>query len=702
MPQAMAAESAISAVELDPVSARIARALYPSARIHNEAFQSVSINSGAYDLVIGNPPFGNQRLYDPGRRELSQFSIHNYFLAKSLDTLRPGGLMAMVVSSHFLDAQSPDARAHIADRAHLLGAIRLPDTAFKQNALTEVTTDIVFFQKAREGETPDRGWVKVGKKVLHDANGEAKIVSINRCFMDQGGVMLGELALSGRMYNANQLTLSPRAGQDLAADLTEAIKILPSARYTRRTDATPASPELPELAIPDHVKVEGYFILDDGRIAQRLAPQLDSADYTLPVFDSGTTAERIKGMIAVRRALRTLMQAERDDMASLDEIEAHRAQLNKDYDAFVKRFGFINSLANRRAMRADPEYALLSSLEHDYDRGIGREAAKAHGVDARPPSARKADIFRRRVMTPMRVIDHCESAKDALVVTLNESGQVDLAHMTRLTNKDEATLIRELDGLIYLNPASAEWESADNYLTGNVRKKLQAAREAAAKDRRYDANVAALEAVQPPDIDTVDIAVQLGSAWVPAEVVDQFVIHLLGEETQRSISWQDSLGKWLVKLRGGSETAQNITWGTEDISANELIEAILSNKAIQVKKEVGRDEMNRPIMHLDQTRTAAAQQKAEEIKQAFQDWVWEDASRRKALTTIYNERFNTNIARKYDGSHLTFPGASREIDFRMHQKDAVWRAIQDGTALIDHQVGAGKTFVMIATAMESR
>ena len=701
MPASMRENSAVTGIELDPLTAEIARHLYPSASIINKGLQNVFIPANTFDAVVGNPPFGAQSLYDPYHRELDGFSIHNYFLAKSIDKLRDGGVAAFVVSRYFLDAGDPTAREHIADQAHFLGAIRLPNTAFKQNALTEVTTDIVFFKKAAAGETPERQWVHTDHLLDRDT-GEP--ITINRYYIDHPEQMAGHMAITSKMHR-DTADLLPDAGVELADAIERRIAALPAGIYRPPVRDAAALERQGEarLTLPDTLKVGSYFLMPDGRLAQRQPDVLDKHDYILVEPKNERAGERIKGMVGIRENLRELMQAERSEYVTDHDLNInHRAALNRSYDAFVRRHGHISAQANRLAMSDDPAYPLLAALERNYDRGISPETAKKHGVPVRAPSADKAAIFSRRVIGPRKEVTHVDNAKDALVVSMNETGGVDFERMVRLTGKPEDVLIADLKGLVYLNPERNTWETADQYLTGNVKAKLRIAEQVAATYPRYAENVDALRAVQPADIEPVDIAVQLGSTWVPASVVDQFVGHLLGDDVRRNISYQESIGKWLVDIRGGNHTTNHVTWGTEDYPANQLIEVILANKPIQVKDQVGKDENGRPIYEVNETDTAAANQKADEIRQAFLDWIWEDKERRDLLATIYNECFNTNVPQRYDGGHLTLPGASLDIDLRPHQKDAIWRGIQDGTALYDHVVGAGKTLVCVGTVMESK
>lgn len=699
MPAQMRGASQFTAIELDPLTAEIAGHLYPSATIINRGLQDTVIPTGCFDACVGNPPFGAQSLYDPQHRELGGFSIHNYFLAKSLDKLREGGVMGAVVSRYFLDAVNPEARAHIADRAHFLGAIRLPNTAFARNALAEVTTDIVFFQKAAAGETPDRQWVETGELPDRDT-GEP--ITVNRYFIDHPEQMAGRMALTNKMHQG-AADLLPDPGTDLAAAIAQRLATLPQGVYraAEHEAGDPGRDDKPELELPATLKDGSFFIAPDGRLAQRRPDVLARHDYSYIDPKNERAGERIKGMIGLRDTLRELMQAERLESTTSDALESKRAALNRIYDDFVRRQGHVSAQANRLVMSDDPDYPLLAALESNYDKGITPETAKKHGVSPRAPSADKAAIFSRRVIGPRKEITHAESAKDALVVSMNETGTIDFERMVRLTGKPEDELIRDLKGLVYLNPENEHWETADRYLTGNVKAKLAAAEQAASQNPRYAENVDALRAVQPADIEPVDISIQLGSAWVPERVIDQFIGHLLGD-VDRRVSYQDAIGKWLVDIKRVDHTTNHVTWGTQAYSASKLVEAILTNKAIQVKVEVGKDERGNKIYRVDDEQTAAASQKADEIRQAFLDWVWEDKERRDTLATIYNARFNTNIAARYDGSHLTLPGSSLDITLRPHQKDAIWRGIQDGTALYDHVVGAGKTLVCVGTIMESK
>lgn len=699
-PESLRGKTKITAIELDPLTASISKALYPKSTVINRGFQDVTIPSEYFDAAIGNPPFGSQSVYDTNHKDLSELSIHNYFIAKSLDKVRPGGVVAVVVSNFFLDARSPVAREKVAQQANLLGAIRLPNNAFKQNALAEVTTDIVFLQKRVEGQEPDLSWVNTGVVYDQDTQGE---IDLNQYFIDHPEMMLGQMALAGTMYRGGQAALIAPADQDLQGELTKAIARLPQGVYVEAQQVVPmhevAAPD-EHVDVPESIKVGAYFVTSAGKIARRLPDILADRNFEYVELRNDKAGDRIKGMIEIRSALRQLMMAEQSERTTDSELGQLRGQLNRVYDRFVKKNGFISAQVNKQAFVEDPEYPLLHALEREYDRGVSKEIARKTGVEPRDPSAKKAAIFTQRVINPHREITQVETAKDALVVCMNDVGRVDMERMVRLSGRPEDELVRELDGLIFKNPKGT-WETSDQYLSGNVKEKLAAAIEACANNSSYEVNVNALRRVQPVDIDPVDISIQLGSTWVPERYVSDFVQHLLGD-VRRNISYQQSLGKWVARIGPSQDqTTMRVTWGTEDVSANDLIESILVGRAIQVKEQVGRDE-NGPIMRVNEAKTAAANQKADEIKQAFLDWVWEDKERRETLARSYNDLFNTNVAPHYDGSHLVLPGSSAAISLRPHQKDAIWRGVQEGTALFDHVVGAGKTIVCVGTVMESR
>lgn len=697
MPKSVRGASDMLGVELDRITGAITKQLYQHADIVTpRGFQDVNLPSDSFDVAIGNPPFGSQSIHDPQHKELGRFSIHNYFFAKSLDKIRPGGLMAMVVSRYFMDAQDPSARAWIAKDARLVAAFRLPYTAFKGNANTEVVTDIVILQKLRDGETADDAWVNT---VDVDVDGKAK--RINQHFAKNPKDILGRLATTGSMYSKDELTVEPVG--DFVQTLTERIEALPENIYEPFTREAATPEEIADGVAPETVDIGGFFVTPDGKIARRLPDSHKVDDGGNPVRQHvvvkdlpDATQARIRGLIKVRDALRDLMRAEltRESDAGLDGL---RAELNRTYDRFVKMFGYINSIGNRRAFQDDPRLPLLESLEPEYDPGVSSAVAKKSGIEPRKPKAEKAAIFTRRVLAPRQRITHADSPKDALVASLNEKGAVDLEYMRDLTGSDVETLTRELSGLIYLNPESGQWETADAYLTGNVKAKLAEAKAAAKDDARYNENIEALERVQPAPLTASDISVRLGSTWVPADVVAAFTKELL--EVDARVAYISAAGQWSFSANG-SGVAFEATWGTKRMPADKVIEAILNLKPLIIKDNIGTSA--EPDWRVNEKETQAARAKAEDVQQKFKDWVWLDPARRERLESIYNDRFNTNRRREFNGAHLTFPGMSPTIELRKHQKDAIWRAIQERATLLDHVVGAGKTFEKVAIAMEMR
>jgi N12 class adenine-specific DNA methylase len=699
-------------VELDPTTAAISKYLYPKARHLNNGFQNVELQGARFDLVVGNPPFGKQTLYDPNFPELRNFSIHNYFLAKSLSLLRPGGIGAFVVSRFFMDAADPAAREHIAEYADLLGAVRLPETAFRQNALTDVTTDILFFRKHDGPRIRSTDWTQTATiEALDTKEGGTRPAVINKYFAELPGQIIGSMVYSGGMFQDALNCVAP-SDIDLGAEISKRVQVLPPMQYVPRTEsAEEATSEKRNegFIASDYfqsLKMGAFCVEPQSRkIVFKVAGGFGEASYEeLPVKNDGAR-QRLASMIQIRDSLRDLLNLEKND-AEEKFIEGARRQLNVQYDAFVRRHGHLNSQTNRGLMRDDPEHSLLESLELEYDKGLSKDLAKRQDREFRPASARKAAIFRQRVLKPTQAAEKAETTKDALVISLRESGKVDFARMNQLLHRPAEAIQKELqdEGLIFRNPASAEWEISDKYLTGNVREKHRAALAAAAEDPQYHANVEALAAAIPPDIEAVDIGVKFGSTWVPGNVLSDFIeerIH--GGRGHQTINYVPILGRWEAKVSIYDHAANTEVWGIPEYPASKILESLLTNRPIKVEKESGQyDDNDRPIMVVDQELTAAAMQKADEVKQAFLDWVWTDDERRTMLTTLYNERFNTHVPPRYDGSHIQLVGASSDVSLRPHQKDVVWRGIQEGTALFDHVVGAGKTMACIATIMESK
>ena len=701
------------AVELDPTTSAIAQYLYPKAKHLNIGFQNSQLRPGGIDAVVGNPPFGNQSLYDPDFPELRKFSVHNYFLAKSISLLREGGVAAFVVSRYFMDAVDSSAREHIAGQADLLGAIRLPETAFRQNALTDVTTDIVFFQRHDGENKRSRDWINTASIEVDDLkNGGRRPATVNSYFVENPRQIVGTLAFSGGMFEGALNCLPDPAHADLGQEISNRLDVLPADCFIPReenplnTEVRVRNADFIRSPYFQSLKTDALCVEPQSRkIVFKTAAAFGESDYDIFPVKNETARLRLVSMIQIRDTLRELLNEEKSADADEGRMTTLRQRLNSQYDAFVRKYGHLNSQTNRGLMRSDPEHSLLESLELDYDKGLSPETARKHGGEARPASAKKAAIFRQRVLRPVHVVEQADTIKDALLIALRENGRVDFSRMAQLLHRQAEDIQTELreHGQIFLNPASEEWEIRDRYLTGNVRAKLARAKEAAQTDARFAPNVEALSAAMPPDIEAVDIGIRFGSSWVPAQVFADFVEHLHGGKGMQTISYLPTLGRWEASVSIWDASLASSVWGIPEYPADKIIEALLMNKPIKVQKESGqRDDQGRPIMVIDQELTAAAMQKADELKQAFLDWVWVDDQRRDMLTKLYNERFNTNVPPTYDGSHLELVGASEAVKLRPHQKNAVWRAIQEGTCLFDHVVGAGKTLACVATVMESK
>ena len=701
------------AVELDPTTSAIAKYLYPKALHINNGFQNTNSKATIFDAVVGNPPFGNQSLYDPDFPELRKFSVHNYFLAKSISLLREGGVAAFVVSRYFMDAGDPTFREHISQYADFLGGVRLPQNAFRENALTDVTADIVFFQKNSGEKLHSRDWIHTGTlEVDVLKNGGRRPATVNSYFVENPRQIIGTLAYSGGMFEGALNCLPDPAHTDLGQEIAARLDVLPADCFVPReenplnTEVRVRNADFIRSPYFQSLKADALCVEPQSRkIVFKTAAAFGESDYDIFPVKNETARLRLVSMIQIRDTLRELLNTEKSADADEGRMATLRQRLNSQYDTFVRKYGHLNSQTNRGLMRSDPEHSLLESLELDYDKGLSPETARKHGGEARPASAKKAAIFRQRVLRPAQVVEHAETIKDALLIALRENGRVDFSRMSRLLHRPAEDIQAELreQGQIFLNPSTEEWEIRDRYLTGNVRAKLARAKEAAQTDARFAPNVEALSAAMPPDIEAVDIGIRFGSSWVPAQVFADFVEHLHGGKGMQTINYLPTLGRWAASVSIWDASLASSVWGIPEYSAGKIIEALLMNKPIKVQKESGQhDDQGRPIMVIDQELTAAAMQKADEIKQAFLDWVWTDDERRDMLTRLYNEKFNTNVPPTYDGSHLELVGASEAVKLRPHQKNAVWRAIQEGTCLFDHVVGAGKTLACVATVMESK
>lgn len=690
MPQDARGASALHGVELDRITSGIATALYPDAKIARMGYQEYAIPDGYFDVAVGNPPFGSEKLYDANRKDLSGFSIHNYFFARSVDALRPGGVLAMVVTNRFLDGNSDKARQYIAERADLVGAIRLPNNAFAKNAGTEVTTDIIILQRRAPGHKPNgTSWMNVVDYT--DKNGAT--VPLNEYFQANPDNMLGEFGAFGTMYRAGDSALVAREGQNTQQLLDAAISRLPAGIMQ---PAVQVKPETRETVQAENVRVGSMFISGDGRVMVRGEDELGERTGEAVEFRSAKAEERVKGMLRLRDNLSRLRQLQLSNTASEAAIEEARTRLNKTYDSFVKSNGPINSQANKLLFRDDPTWPQISALEDSYDRGVSAAVAKTTGEEPRPQSAVKAAIFTKRTQQPYSPPTSAKTAKDALVATLAERGRVDMDMMVQLYGKTEEQIANELGDLLFSDP-DAGWQTRDQYLSGNVKRKLARAEEAAKTSQAYARNVEALRAVQPKDIEAVDINVKPGASWIPADVMASFADHIT-EKTGSEAFFNPLNANWsFPKLEATSSATAR--FGTSRMSVGKIIEAASAQKAVQVF-----DEARDGTRTLNETETQLANDKVKAVKEEWDRWIWSDDARRTRLSRFYNDLFNTDVSREYDGSHLTFPGKISDdiIKLRPHQGNAVWRIVQGGSTLADHVVGAGKTFTLVAAAMELR
>ena len=673
LPEAMQS-SKLYGVELDSITGRMARQLYPDARIEITGFEKTN-RKDFFDVAVGNVPFGNYKVADRAFDKYG-FLIHDYFLAKTLEQVRPGGVIAFITSKGTMDKASPDVRRYIAQRAELLGAIRLPNNAFKANAGTEVTSDILFLQKREHPIDIEPDWIHLGQT----ADG----IPINSYFVDHPDMMLGRMQWDKSMYgNEKETTCEPIPGADLAQQLHAAV---------RNIDGEYKRIEISEMdinegrTIPADPDVRNFsYALVNGQVYYR-----ENSVMTRPVLNQ-TTQERIKGMIELRDCVRKLIDLQLTD-GSDAEIRAQQAELGRLYDAFNAEYGIINGKANGRAFEGDSSYYLLCSLEIlDEDRKLKR----------------KADIFSKRTIRRRKPVTQVDTASEALAVSIGERAKVDLPFIARLTGKAEDEIVADLQGVIFLDPLEQTWQTADEYLSGNVRAKLRVAQTAAESDSSFAVNVEALQAAQPKDLDASEIDVRLGTTWVDKAYIQRFMIELLGipyyEQRRIHVNYAPQTAEWSID--GKSLLSENVNnymkYGTRRAPALKILEDTLNLRDTRVY-DVVQDENGREKRELNQKETTIAQQKQQAIKDAFHDWVWKDPTRRHELVTRYNELFNSTRPREYDGSHIVFDGMNPEITLREHQRTAIAHVLYGGNTLLAHQVGAGKTFEMVAAAMESK
>ena len=677
LPESMKS-SRLYGVELDSITGRIAKQLYPKADITVAGFETTD-RKDFYDLAVGNVPFGQYQVSDRAFDKLG-FSIHNYFFAKALEQVRPGGVVAFVTSRYTMDAKDSAARKYIAQRADFLGAIRLPNNAFRANAGTDVVSDIIFLQKRDRPIEIEPDWAHLGE----NADGFA----INRYFIENPEMVLGRQTSESTQYGRQDFTVAPIEGADLAEQLSGAI---------RNIRGTYAEAELPDLGedetivetIPADPNVRNFsYTVVDGELYYR-----QNSIMTKPDFNA-TAKERAKGMVELRDCVQKLISEQMDGFISDETIRQTQAELNTLYDGFTAKYGLINSRANALAFAEDSSYYLLCSLEElDEDKNLKR----------------KADMFTRRTIRAHEAVTSVDTASEALALSISEKACVDMEYMAQLTGKDEDALASDLRGVIFRNPENKRWETADEYLSGNVREKLRIAQSAQNLfEGDYAGNVEALKAAQPKDLDASEIEVRLGATWIDPSYIREFMWETFEtpfyQQRMIDVTYSAFTAEWNIRNKNAvsySNIAAYMTYGTERANAYKILEDTLNLRDVRIY-DTKYDADGRERRVLNSKETTLAQQKQQAIRDAFRDWIWRDPDRRHTLVARYNELFNSTRPREYDGSHINFAGMNPEIRLREHQLNAVAHVLYGGNTLLAHEVGAGKTFEMVAAAMESK
>ena len=683
LPESMKS-SRLYGVELDSITGRIAKQLYPKADITVAGFETTD-RKDFFDLAVGNVPFGQYQVSDRAFDKLG-FSIHNYFFAKALEQVRPGGVVAFVTSRYTMDAKDSAARRYIAQRADFLGAIRLPNNAFKANAGTDVVSDIIFLQKRDRPIEIEPDWVHTG--IWRNPGANADSFAINQYFIDHPEMVLGRQTSESTQYGRQDFTVAPAEGADLAEQLSGAI---------RNIRGTYAEAELPDLGedetivetIPADPNVRNFsYTVVDGELYYR-----QNSIMTKPDFNA-TAKERAKGMVELRDCVQKLISEQMDGFISDDTIRQTQAELNTLYDGFTAKHGLINSRANALAFAEDSSYYLLCSLEElDEDKNLKR----------------KADMFTRRTIRAHEAVTSVDTASEALALSISEKACVDMAYMAQLTGKDEDALASDLRGVIFRNPENKRWETADEYLSGNVREKLRIAQSAQNLfEGDYAGNVEALKAAQPKDLDASEIEVRLGATWIDPSYIREFMWETFEtpfyQQRMIDVTYSAFTAEWNIRNKSAvsySNIAAYMTYGTERANAYKILEDTLNLRDVRIY-DTKHDADGRERRVLNSKETTLAQQKQQTIRDAFRDWIWRDPDRRHTLVARYNELFNSTRPREYDGSHITFAGMNPEIRLREHQLNAVAHVLYGGNTLLAHEVGAGKTFEMVAAAMESK
>jgi len=668
-------ESRLYGVELDGITGRIARQLYPKADIKISGFEKTDYPNDFFDVAVGNVPFGQYKVADK-QYDKNNFLIHDYFFAKTLDKVRPGGVVAFVTSKGTMDKKSPEVRKYLAQRAELMGAVRLPNTAFKENAGTEVTSDILFFKKRDRVMDIEPDWVHLSE----DANG----IAMNTYFAEHPEMIVGKMEMVSGPYGMES-TCQPDATRLFAEQLMDAVSRIDGEIEAVETDEL--ANELADATIPADPDVKNYsYTLVEDKVYYR------ENSIMKPVDMSESMQERIKGMVGIRNCTQELINLQLEEYPDT-VIKEKQKELNTLYDTFSRKYGLINSQTNKRAFNQDSSYCLLCSLEKLDDEGNFKG---------------KADMFTKRTIKKAEVVTSVDTATEALAVSLSEKAKVDLSYMAELTGKEIDTIKEELTGIIFQNPVTDRWEAADEYLSGNVRDKLQTAKIYAENHPEYNINVQALTQVQPTELDASEIEVRIGATWVEPKYIEDFMRdvfetpqHLFNRNTM-GIQYSDVTGQWNVKGKSADygNSLVNMTYGTNRRNAYQILEDSLNLKDSRVYDTVIEDGKETRV--LNKKETMIASQKQEAVREAFKNWVFEDQERRQDLVAKYNKLFNSTRPREYDGSHLKFPGMTPDIDLRPHQLNAVAHQLYGDNTLLAHCVGAGKTFEMIAAAMESK
>ena len=663
-------------VELDPVSGRIAKQLYQKNKIAVQGFEETSYPDSFFDCVIGNVPFGAYQVSDR-RYDRHHFMIHDYFIAKSLDLVRPGGVVAVVTSSGTMDKQNPAVRQYIANRAELLGAIRLPNNAFQRNANTSVVSDILFFQKRDRASIEEPEWLNLKET--------PEGYSVNAYFAEHPEMVLGEFTTESTQYGKQEVTVKPKEGITLEEQLKEAVQNI----HGTITELELSDTELEEdvVSIPADPEVKNFsFTVVDDEVYYRENSVMNRME--LPAM----TAERVKGMVKIRDITNELIQCQMEE-GSDEQITKLQEKLNEEYDTFTAKYGLLSSNANKRAFSQDSSYCLLTSLEFLDDKGELK---------------RKADIFTKRTIRRAETVTSVDTASEALAVSIGERAGVDLSYMAQLSGKTEEKLTEELAGVIFKNPISEKWEPSDEYLSGNVREKLQIAKQFAEDHPEYQVNVQYLEQVQPKDLDASEIEARLGATWISENYITQFMAetfhtprYYVGSKVK--VQYAEVTGQWNVMGKNVDSYGNALvtsTYGTQRANAYRLLEDALNLRDTKIYDTV--QDAEGEHRELNRKETMLAQQKQELIKEEFKEWIFKDLHRREDLCKIYNERFNSIRPREYDGSHIQFVGMNPEITLMPHQKNAVAHVLYGNNTLLAHCVGAGKTFQMITAGMESK